>query len=115
MNNQEAIARLQVGMHIKKEEIKNNKVFFPKHDNSRLEEDIEAYETAISAIEKQISKKPKDELKIKPVIDKNGAYVDADVTVYLVCPNCGEMVGIDDMCDRFCRECGQAIDWSESD
>lgn len=58
MNNQEAIAQLQVGIHIKKEEIKNNKVFFPKHDNSRLEQDIEVYDIAISAIEKQIPKKP---------------------------------------------------------
>lgn len=61
------------------------------------------------AMEKQKPKKPKDSLKIKPVIDYNGAYVDADATVYLLCPNCGEMVGIEDNCDRFCRECGQAI------
>ena len=34
----------------------------------------------------------------------------ADMTVYLLCPNCGEMIGIDESCDKFCRECGQAID-----
>lgn len=62
------------------------------------------------AVEKQKPKAPKDSLKIKPVIDENGAYVDADTTVYLLCPNCGEMVGIEDNCDRFCHECGQAID-----
>lgn len=62
------------------------------------------------AREKQMPKAPKDSLKIKPVIDENGAYVDADTTVYLLCPNCGEMVGIEDNCDRFCHECGQAID-----
>ena len=62
------------------------------------------------AVEKQKPKKPKDSLKINPVIDGNGAYVDADTTVYLLCPNCGEMVGIEDNCDRFCHECGQAID-----
>lgn len=61
-------------------------------------------------MEKQIPKKPKDSLKIDPVIDGNGAYVDADTTVYLLCPNCGEMVGIDENVDKFCRECGQAID-----
>ena len=60
--------------------------------------------------EKQIPKKPKDELKINPAIDENGAYVDADMTVYLLCPNCGEMVGIDENVDKFCSVCGQAID-----
>ena len=67
------------------------------------------------AREKQKPKAPKDELKINPVIDCNGAYVDADTTVYLLCPNCGEMVGIDENVDKFCRECGQAIDWEESE
>ena len=62
------------------------------------------------AVEKQKPQKPKDSLKIDPVIDENGAYVDADTTVYLLCPNCREMVGIEDNCDRFCHECGQAID-----
>ena len=63
------------------------------------------------AVEKQKPKASKDSLKIKPVIGENGAYVDADVTVYLFCPNCGELVGIDEDIDRFCHECGQAIQW----
>ena len=84
--------------------------------------DYEAYcsigtvEECRKAVEKQKPQKPKDSLKIDPVIDENGAYVDADTTVYLLCPNCREMVGIEDNCDRFCHECGQAIDnenWRE--
>ena len=71
---------------------------------------IGTVEECREAVEKQKPKAPKDSLKIKPVIDENGAYVDADVTVYLLCPNCGEMVGIDENVDKFCRECGQAID-----
>lgn len=68
-------------------------------------------EECMEAVEKQKPQKPKDSLKIEPVIDENGAYVDADVTVYLLCPNCGEMVGIDENVDKFCHECGQAIQW----
>ena len=80
-------------------------------------EELEQYrkigtvEECREAVEKQKPKAPKDSLKIKPVIDENGAYVDADTTIYLLCPNCGEMVGIEDNCDRFCHECGQAIQW----
>ena len=72
--------------------------------------EIGTVEECREAVEKQKPKAPKDSLKIKPVIDENGAYVDADVTVYLLCPNCGEMVGIDENVDKFCHECGQAID-----
>lgn len=72
--------------------------------------EIGTVEECREAREKQKPKAPKDELKINPVIDCNGAYVDADITVYLLCPNCGEMVGIDENVDKFCRECGQAID-----
>lgn len=77
--------------------------------------EIGTVEECREAVEKQKPKRPKDELKIKPVLDENGAYADADMTVYLMCPNFGEMVGIDDMCDGFCRECGQAIDRSEEE
>lgn len=62
------------------------------------------------ALEKLKPKRPKDNLKINPIIDDNGAYVDACITVYLLCPNCGEIVGIDENIDKFCCECGQAID-----
>ena len=72
--------------------------------------EIGTVEECRDAVERQKPQKPKDSLKIDPVIDENGAYVDADTTVYLLCPNCGEMVGIEDNCDRFCHECGQAID-----
>lgn len=71
--------------------------------------EIGTVEECREAVEKQIPKKPKDSLKIDPVIDDNGAYIDADTYTYLICPNCGEMVGRDENIDKFCPECGQAI------
>lgn len=70
---------------------------------------IGTVEECREAREKQMPKAPKDSLKIEPIIDESGAYVDADTTVYILCPNCGELVGMDEDIDRFCRECGQAI------
>ena len=72
--------------------------------------EIGTVEECREAVEKQKAKKPKDSLKINPVIDGNGAYVDADTTIYLLCPNCEELVGIEENCDNYCRECGQKID-----
>ena len=71
--------------------------------------EIGTVEECREAREKQTPKAPKDSLKIEPIIDESGAYVDADTTVYILCPNCGELVGMDEDIDRFCRECGQAI------
>lgn len=71
--------------------------------------EIGTVEECREAAEKQRPKKSKDILKINPVIDGNSAYVDADTTVYLLCPNCEELVGIEENCDNYCRECGQKI------
>lgn len=48
--------------------------------------EIGTVEECREAREKQMPKAPKDSLKIEPVIDENGAYVDADTTVYILCP-----------------------------
>ena len=58
---EEAMTKLKIAIRIKKEEIKNNKILFPRHDNSRLEEDIETYETAIAALEKEIIRSHMDD------------------------------------------------------
>lgn len=129
MTENEAIKHLQSYAEVVDNMIKYCKDFEPKADITGYLEKKTVFAMAISAIkevqqyreigtveecreavEKQKPKAPKDSLKIEPVIDENGAYVDADVTVYLLCPNCGEMVGIDENVDKFCRECGQAID-----
>lgn len=77
--------------------------------------EIGTVEECRDAVEKQKPKKPKDSLKINPVIDGNGAYVDADTTVYLLCQNCEELVGIEENCDNYCRECGQKKDKESED
>ena len=98
------------------------KYVYPDPEDYAIEEAIKALEEiqqyrkigtveeCREAVERQKPQKPKDSLKIDPVIDENGAYVDADTTVYLLCPNCGEMVGIDQNVDKVCHECGQPID-----
>ena len=94
----------------------NSLCLIPEDVYSRQCSELDAYkeigtvEECREAVEKQKPKKPKDSLKINPVIDGNGAYVDADTIVYLLCPNCEELVGIEENCDNYCRECGQKID-----
>ena len=102
MNNQEAIARLQVGIYEKREKIKFNKAFFPKQDNTRLERDIEAYDIAISAIEKQIPNNP-----IKTNDETGIRYTDS-----YRCPNCGRSFSGTGIAS-FCYHCGQKLRWEE--
>lgn len=88
----------------------------PKDVYSKQCNELDAYkeigtvEECREAVEKQKPKEPKHSIKIYPVLDDNGAYVDAETTVYLLCPNCIGTVGVDDCCDNYCRECGQKID-----
>lgn len=68
---------------------------------------IEAIEMAISALEKQIAKKPEQ--------GTTNAFI-------YVCPNCGGPVGsleVEEIWCDFCPKCGQAIDkaldWSDEE
>ena len=60
---------------------------------------IEALEMAIADMEKQIYKKPN-----KHEEDILGEYYS--------CPNCSENE-INELYDKYCFRCGQALDWSE--
>lgn len=68
-------------------------------------------------LNKDLQKKPTDEVIVIPEISSNGAYVDADFYAVFHCPICGEYVGQDDEETHFnfCPVCGQAIDWSEEE
>lgn len=67
-----------------------------------------AYAMAIEAMEKQIPKKPTS-IDYKKYIDtvKNALYLKGAYW----CPNCEHVV----KCGTYCRDCGQAIDWSEAE
>jgi endogenous inhibitor of DNA gyrase (YacG/DUF329 family) len=72
-----------------------------------------AFECTISALEKQIPKKPKI-LNYQPLIKAGWKHE---------CPNCGCAVGKNKFTDyeyleeyeEYCTQCGQALDWSEED
>ena len=56
------------------------------------EERIKIWETAISALEKQVPKKPRK------------------TRTEIVCPTCATLVGS----SPYCRYCGQKLDWSDT-
>ena len=64
-------------------------------------EQMEICETAKSALEKQIPKKP------KAIFDEYS---------YFECGNCGTAIFCSDelKSHRYCLHCGQALDWSDS-
>lgn len=83
------------------EEIKGN---LPE-DGNDVEE---AFLVAIEALEKQLSKKPKENGMYRGIFKKIKAYT---------CPTCGnccleEMINERQNTD-FCWNCGQRLDWSE--
>lgn len=78
--------------------------------NRCLQEIIEANGVAISALEKQIPKKPTYE---------GDGYADG-VFVYdrAICPCCGNddfEYDINNWGCKFCPDCGQALDWSDTE
>ena len=66
--------------------------------NKALPDSIEAMEIAINALEKQITKKPKE----RDCIGFNT----------LVCPVCKEALYL---YEPYCDNCGHAIDWSDEE
>lgn len=79
-------------------------------DAGLLKKKIEACNTAIEALEKQLSKKPKENGMYRGIFKKIKAYT---------CPTCGnccleEMINERQNTD-FCWNCGQRLDWSEQE
>ena len=71
----------------------------------------DAYKMAISALEKQIPKKPTPQIvKGGKRLIGNGWWGEG-TTVYR-CPNCNEFIS---RTYDYCYKCGQALDWSDSE
>lgn len=97
MTEQEAIRRIK----------EHNSIHFKK-ENGRCPYITEALNIAISALEKQIQKKPNTET-INRGIDVSGEY---DIDSNYICPSCKSVVGdyeSKDIWYKHCPECGQAI------
>ena len=90
------------------------------------ERDIPILEAAISALEKQIPKKPVMGYafpeKLREVIKRKDAERAESKTD--CCPKCGRTLGVSQFVktqtglavgDKFCKRCGQAIDWTEGE
>jgi Zn finger protein HypA/HybF involved in hydrogenase expression len=60
----------------------------------------EVYEVAVKALEKQIPKKPS-------AMESTNKLTNG----YFECPVCKDVVGVDDMQDVYCPNCGQKLDW----
>ena len=90
MTNEEAKSQLE-------DLIQDRKSFICGGDDEIYKADIEALQTAMQALEKQIPRKP-----IRLLYYEVGD-----------CPFCETTVYISE--DGFCPSCGQALDWSDTD
>lgn len=82
---------------------------------------IRIIKTCESAVERQIPKKPLDNFSTHPIFDTYGNYCDQlDITTFK-CPTCndelasGEIEATDCVEIHYCSNCGQALDWSDTE
>ena len=84
-----------------------NSQSFHEEEGDIWEKDIEALNMAISALEKQIPKKPN--------VWGDG-YADGNLVYDMYnCPNCEKIYEIDYEEYDCCPNCGQAIDWGDKE
>lgn len=94
-----------------KDLIRDRGSFIVGDDDEIYRKDIEALKKALELFEKQVPKKVKKEF-----VTVNGCITCFETDV---CPVCGNDFYIEDlgqtMYYSFCRDCGQALDWSDND
>lgn len=71
---------------------------------------IQTFENAISALEKQIPKKP---IRANRAIEKDGRLFMNDDNEYWKCPICTDYDVPLRENQRYCHYCGQVLDWSD--
>lgn len=75
---------------------------------------LQSYDIAIKSIERQIPKKPDIKITNKG-INVTGEY---DIDSHYLCPVCKCVIGdceTEDFWYKYCPDCGQVINWSNSD
>ena len=90
--------------------------------------DKETFEKVKKAVEKQIPKKPKKEILVDDekrkgdvrVATKEDVLTENNHSIINHCPNCNEWVTVQKYLsppkyDLYCRNCGQALDWSDTE
>ena len=93
---------------------------FFKSCKSSVEACDEALGLAVEALEKQIPKKVNSKFSSHAIYD-NGSYIDQlDISTF-ECPICGVVLASGEIdksdCVRihYCDNCGQALDWSDTE
>ena len=71
-----------------------------------------ARELAISALEKQIPKKP---IQANYIVKVNGVYTLLDENEFTKCPSCTYKDIEVKHGQKYCHICGQALDWSDTE
>ena len=74
-------------------------------------DDLEAFNLAIPALEKQIPKKPTPH-KVEGGKIKIGNGWWCEGTTVHKCPNCNEFIS---RTYEYCHKCGQALDWGDTE
>ena len=82
--------------------IQDIKSFICGGDDEIYKADIEALKTAISALNKQIPRKPL-------------GGIDFAGNEYRICCECSAIVQDGEWRANYCPDCGQALDWSDTD
>lgn len=94
----------------------------------RVAEFFEGLSVAKTALEKQMPKKPKKETWVDDekhkgdvrLAGENDILTKGNHTIINYCPNCGEGLTVAKYLsppkyDLYCKQCGQAIDWSDTE
>ena len=84
--------------------------FAKAYINCKCDKNDDEYKTIVSALEKQIPKKPIKYIVPAERIKIRNTYWGKDTTIYK-CPHCNNYISITNI---HCHECGQALDWSDT-